>query len=255
MSENRKLAFITGATSGIGRATAIKLAEIGWDLVITGRRSDRLHELKSSIEQKHDSKVFASCFDIRERKSIEKALAQLPDETKRANLLLNNAGLALGREPLHQGSPDQWQTMMDTNVMGLLHMSSLLIPYLTQRENAMIINVSSVAGKEAYPGGNVYSASKFAVEGITKSMRLDLLPLGIRVGSIAPGAAVTEFSKVRFGGDEEKAAAVYQGFQPLAPEDIADVIVFMATRPPHVCLQDVQIMPSAQANSSTILRK
>lgn len=255
MNTNRKLAFITGATSGIGKATAIKFAEIGWNLVITGRRSQRLDELKSYIEENQPSKVITSCFDVRDRNSIIKALEQLPDETKKADVLLNNAGLALGREPLQEGNPEQWQTMIDTNIMGLMHMSSLLIPYLIQRQDAMIINVSSVAGKEAYPGGNVYSASKFAVEGITKSMRLDLLPFGIRVASIAPGAAVTEFSKVRFGGDEEKAAAVYKGFQPLLPEDIADVIVFMATRPPHVCLQDIQIMPTAQANSSTILRK
>lgn len=255
MSKNHKLAFITGATSGIGRATAIKFAEIGWNLVITGRRADRLAELKRTIENTHEVQVNTSCFDVRERHSIQQALEQLSEESKKADLLLNNAGLALGREPLQEGDPNQWQTMIDTNVMGLLHMSSLLIPYLAQRQNTMIINVSSVAGKEAYPGGNVYSASKYAVEGITKSMRLDLLPLGIRVASIAPGAAITEFSKVRFGGDEEKAAAVYNGFQPLLPEDIADVVVFMATRPPHVCLQDVQIMPTAQANSSTILRK
>jgi 3-hydroxy acid dehydrogenase/malonic semialdehyde reductase len=255
MNRNRKRAFITGATSGIGRATAIKFAEIGWDLVITGRRSDRLQELKTTLEQSYNSKIISSCFDVRERSSILQALQELPEESKQADLLLNNAGLALGKEPIQEGIPEQWETMMDTNVMGLLHMSSLLIPYLRQRKDAMIINVSSVAGKEAYPGGNVYSASKFAVEGITKSMRLDLLPFGIRVASIAPGAAVTEFSKVRFGGNEEKAAAVYKDFQPLLPEDIAEVIVFMATRPPHVCLQDVQIMPTAQANSSTILRK
>ena len=255
MNAKRKLAFITGATSGIGRATAMKFAEIGWDIVITGRRSERLASLKETIQNTHACEVHPLCFDVRDRDSIEQTLTHLPEHLKKPDLLLNNAGLALGREPLHEGNPEQWQIMIDTNVMGLIHMSSIMIPFLKQRKDAMIINVSSVAGKEAYPGGNVYSASKFAVEGITKSMRLDLLPYGIRVASIAPGAVVTEFSTVRYQGDEEKAAAVYKGFQPLMPEDIADVIAFMATRPPHVCLQDVQIMPAAQANSSTILRQ
>jgi 3-hydroxy acid dehydrogenase / malonic semialdehyde reductase len=248
------IALITGATSGIGQSTATVFAEKGWNLILTGRRSDRLHHLKQSLESTYACQIHTACFDVREPLEVEQAMAALPPSFQSIDIVINNAGLALGKESLEHGDPQDWYTMIDTNIKGVLNISRCIIPGMKQRHQGTIINVGSIAGREAYPGGNVYSATKYAIDGLTKSMRIDLAPHGIRVGQVAPGAVETEFSVVRFHGDEEKAKAVYLGFQPLQPNDVAETIWFMASRPPHVTIQDVLIMPSAQSSASIILR-
>lgn len=243
------IAIITGATSGFGRASAIRLARLGYDVIITGRRSERLAELTTEIENQFRRKVYPLCFDIRSREACEKAWESLPEEWREVDVLMNNAGLAACSEPIGVASLDDFDRMIDTNVKGLLYFSQQVIPVMMARKKGMIINLSSIAGVEVYPNGNVYCATKHAVSALTKAMRIDLLPYGIRVGSISPGAAETEFSLVRFKGDADKAKAVYKGMTPLNAEDIADIVEFMVTRPEHVMINDVLVTPARQANT------
>ncbi|MBL7941458.1 MAG: SDR family oxidoreductase [Flavobacteriales bacterium] len=246
--------LVTGATSGFGQAIARLFARQGYRIIITGRRAERLQSLAVELKNEHHSEVTFLCFDVRNREEVDAAIAGLPDEWKTIDVLVNNAGLALGREPVHEANPEDWATMLDTNVTGLLNVSRAIIPLMIRGKQGTIINIGSIAGKEAYPGGNVYSASKFAVEALTRSMRIDLLPHHIRVCQVAPGAAETEFSLVRFKGDADKAKNVYQGFDPLVAEDIAEATWFIASRPPHVCINDLVIMPTAQASSAHLHR-
>jgi len=246
-----KIALITGATSGIGKACAVKFAQNSFDVIITGRRNDRLKNLKEELESKHNIQVLTLCFDLREKEAVIKAIESLEKKWKRIDVLVNNAGLALDLKPIHEGNLDNWDTMIDTNIKGLLYMSKLVSNLMIKNGSGHIINIGSIAGKEAYPNGNVYSATKHAIEGLTKGMRLDLFKLGIKVSQIAPGAAETEFSEVRFHGEKETADKVYKGYTPLAAEDIARSIWFVASQPDHVNINDLLIMPMAQANATT----
>ncbi len=250
----KKTVLITGATAGIGKACARIFARNGYRLIITGRRSDLLDNLKTSLDQVFNAQVYTLNFDIRDKQQVEQAIDNLPSEWKSIDILINNAGLAAGLDPIQSGNIDDWERMIDTNVKGLLYISRKIIPLMIERKCGHIINLSSVAGKEVYPAGNVYCATKHAVSALTRSMRIDLLPFGIKVSSICPGMVETEFSTVRFHGDAEKAHKVYEGLTPLSADDIAETIYFMATRPPHVNLDDVQIMPTAQASSRDTFR-
>jgi 3-hydroxy acid dehydrogenase/malonic semialdehyde reductase len=246
-----KIAFITGATSGIGRATALLLARNGYDIIAAGRRPERLQELEKAITQ---VRVKTLAFDVRDQAAVQAAVAGLPGDWRQIDVLLNNAGNAHGLSAIQDGATADWDMMLDINVKGLLYVSRAIMPVMIARQKGHIINVGSIAGKEVYANGNVYCASKFAVEAISQGMRIDLNKEGIKVSEINPGAVHTEFSEVRFKGDTERAAAVYQGFQPLTAEDVADVILFMVTRPAHVNLADVVLLPTAQA-SATVMKK
>jgi 3-hydroxy acid dehydrogenase/malonic semialdehyde reductase len=249
----KKVVLITGATSGFGEATAHLLANNGFDLILCGRREDRLNNVKSACA-KCGAQVWTAVLDVRNENEVEDFVKQCRTWTSEIFALINNAGLAVGREPIHQGISDDWQRMMDTNVKGLLWMSKYVSQWMVEQHSGTIINIGSVAGKQAYAGGVAYNGSKFAVDGITQAMRIDLVAHNIRVGQICPGAAETEFSLVRFKGDKTIASKVYDGFQPLVAQDIAETVLFMITRPPHVNIQDVWIMPTAQA-SATVLYK
>jgi len=251
----RSIALITGATSGFGKATAERFAREGWNIIITGRREERLVQLKNELESAHSIQVQTLAFDVQSLDECKTSLNSLHDSWRTIDVLINNAGLALGRESFVEGSVDQWNTMIDTNIKGLLYMSQLVAPWMIARKHGTIINIGSIAGKDAYAGGNVYGATKAAVDMLTRNMRIDLLPHGIRVGQIAPGAAETEFSLVRFSGDAAKASATYTGFTPLIAEDIAEAAWFMASRPAHVCINDMVIMPTAQANATSLQRE
>ncbi|MBO0352595.1 SDR family NAD(P)-dependent oxidoreductase [Muricauda ruestringensis] len=247
-----KIALITGATSGIGKATAKLFAKQGFNLILCGRRQERLEQLRNELGR--DTDIFTLNFDVRNREDVFSAIESLPKEFSEIDILVNNAGNAHGLDPIDKGSPDDWDAMLDINVKGLLYMSKAIIPKMTERKSGHIINIGSTAGKEVYPNGNVYCASKHAVDAINQGMRIDLNAYGIRVGAVNPGLVETEFSDVRFKGDSERAANVYKGFQPLRPEDIADIILFVVTRPYHVNIADLVVMPTAQA-SSTIVNK
>ena len=248
-------AFITGATAGFGKACADIFAKNGWNLIITGRRQDRLETIKDQIKADYNIKVISLCFDVREEQEVIRAVESLSvDITSNLTLLVNNAGLAVGKGSIDSGLSDDWNRMIDTNVKGLLYVTKAVVPFLKANDNSQIINIASIAGKEVYPGGNVYCASKHAVDALSKAMRIDLVQYGIKVTNIAPGAAETEFSIVRFKGDETMADSVYEGYTPLYAEDIAETIFFAATRPPHVTLNDITIMPTSQA-SATVLNK
>ncbi|CAN5873724.1 SDR family NAD(P)-dependent oxidoreductase [soil metagenome] len=244
-----KIALITGATAGIGKACAEKFAAAHYDLIITGRRYDRLESIKNELEKSYSIKVLSCCFDVQEREAVFAAINAIPDEWKNITLLINNAGLALGRDSFEDASLDDWDTMMHTNVDGLLYVSRAVLPFMIKNKQGHIINMGSVAGKEIYENGNVYCASKFAVDAISRSMRIDLLKHGIKVTSINPGAVETEFSVVRFKGDEIKATAAYQGYTPLTAKDIADTIFYCAGLPPHVCINDLTITCLQQAGT------
>lgn len=250
----KKTVLITGATAGIGKACARIFARNGYRLIITGRRSELLDDLKTSLNQLFNAQVYLLNFDIRDKQQVEQAIDNLPSEWKSVDILINNAGLAAGLDPIQSGNIDDWERMIDTNIKGLLYMSRKIIPLMIERKCGHIINLSSIAGKEVYPAGNVYCATKHAVSALTRSMRIDLLPYGIKVSSICPGMVETEFSTIRFHGDAKKAQKVYEGLTPLSADDIAETIYFMATRPPHVNLDDVQIMPTAQASSRDSFR-
>ncbi len=248
-----KIALVTGATSGIGQATALRLASDGYDIIITGRRKERLEDLKQKLESK-GQRVLALNFDVRCREQVKENLQNLPDEWKNIDVLVNNAGLASGLSPIQDGDVDDWEKMIDTNVKGLLYVTRAVAPGMKERKKGHIVNISSIAGKEAYPNGNVYCGTKHAVEAIGKGMRMDLLPYGVKVTQVCPGAVETEFSVVRFHGDKDRADKVYEGFEPLHPEDIADAIHYVVSLPQHVTINDLLIMPTAQANSTLIYR-
>lgn len=248
------IALITGATSGIGKCTAIEFAKHGYDLIITGRRKERLEELKADVSKNYSVKVLTLCFDVRDEKQVEAAINSIPSEFKKIDVLVNNAGLAAGLAPIQDGKLSHWEQMIDTNVKGLLYVTKHVSKILIENKKGHIINIGSIAGKEVYANGNVYCATKHAVDALNKGMRIDLLPHGIKVSSVNPGMVETEFSIVRFDGDEERAKKVYENIQPLKPEDIAETIYWMASRPSHVNINDVIIMPTIQANSTTVLR-
>ncbi|MGB5481561.1 MAG: SDR family NAD(P)-dependent oxidoreductase [Eudoraea sp.] len=248
----KKTAFITGATSGIGKATALLFASKDIRLVICGRRKELLIKLQKQLEPLTD--VYILNFDVRDKNAVSNAINSLPEKFSHIDILINNAGNAHGMDPIEKGSLEDWDAMLDINVKGLLYVSRGILPQMVERRSGHIINIGSTAGKEVYPKGNVYCASKHAVDAINQGMRIDLNTYGIRVGAVNPGLVETEFSKVRFKGDVERADNVYQGFQPLKPEDIADIIYFVISRPPHVNIADLVVMPTAQA-SSTIVKK
>ncbi|MEL6811104.1 MAG: SDR family NAD(P)-dependent oxidoreductase [Bacteroidota bacterium] len=247
-----KTALITGATSGIGRATARLFAEQGIRLVLCGRRQERLDNLADELSRK--TKVLTLNFDVRDRAVVFKLLENLPQAFAKIDILINNAGNAHGLDPIQEGNLDDWDAMMDINVKGLLYVSKALLPKMIERQTGHIINIGSTAGKEVYPNGNVYCASKHAVDAINQGMRMDLNGKGIRVGAVNPGLVETEFSEVRFKGDRKRADKVYQNYTPLQPEDVADIIWFAITRPPHVNIADLTVMCLDQA-SSTIVNK
>ena len=247
-----KIALVTGATSGIGKACALTLAKLGYDLIATGRRTERLEELKNELPD--DIRFLPLEFDVRDREKVADLLVNLPADWSEIAVLVNNAGNAHGLDPIQTGKVADWDAMIDINVKGLLYVSQAVIPGMTERKSGTIINIGSIAGKEVYPNGNVYCASKHAVDALTQGMRMDLNPFGIKVMGIHPGLVETEFSLVRFKGDEKRAESVYQGYAPLQAQDIADVLEFALTRPAHVVLADVVILPTAQA-SATVIKK
>lgn len=249
-----KTAFVTGATSGIGRATAKALAGEGYDLIITGRRADRLEALKQEIEQQQHVGVKALCFDVRNRAEVESAVAELEERWRSIDVLVNNAGLAVGLDPIQEGTIEDWERMIDTNVKGLLYVTRAVAPLMCARGRGHIVNLCSTAGKEVYTNGNVYCATKHAVDALSKGMRIDMLRYGIKVTNICPGAVETEFSLVRFKDDQARADKTYEGYTPLTGDDIARVIRFAVTLPEHVCINDVVITPRAQANATNIYR-
>lgn len=249
-----KTIFITGATAGFGKATAEKYAKHGDRIIITGRRSERLTALKVQLENEFQTGVYCLNFDVRNENEVNTAVASLPENWKNIDVLVNNAGLASGLDPIQAGDTADWDKMIDTNVKGLLYVSKAIIPLFIRQKRGHIINIGSTAGKEVYPNGNVYCASKHAVDAITKGMRIDLLKHGIKVTQIAPGAANTEFSTVRFHGDKERADKAYQGYQPMVAEDIADLIYYASSLPPHLCINDLVVTSLAQANSYLIHR-
>lgn len=248
----KKTALITGATSGIGRATAHKLAANGIQLILCGRRQERLDTIEKALSKQTD--VHTLNFDVRDRDAVKKAIESLPEAFKTIDILINNAGNAHGLDPIQTGDLDDWDAMMDINVKGLLYVSKAIIPQMTERMSGHIINIGSSAGKEVYPKGNVYCASKHAVIAITDGMRIDLNPFNIKVSAINPGLVETEFSKVRFKGDAV-ADSVYKGYKALQAEDIADIIYFTITRPAHVNIADLLVFPTAQANSVTVKKE
>lgn len=255
MEKKRNVVLITGATAGFGEATAHIFAQHQFDVIITGRRADRLIKLKSDLTEKWGIDVLDLCFDVRDEQAVNAAIDSVPESWKsRIYFLINNAGLAVGKEPIDQGNTDDWNRMIDTNIKGLLYVSKAVIPILKANGEGHIFNLGSIAGKEVYPEGNVYCASKHAVDALSKSMRIDLVKYGIKVTNIAPGAAETEFSLVRFKGNETTAKSTYSGFDPLVAQDIAETIYFVATRPKHVTINDLVIMPTAQA-SATVFHK
>lgn len=245
----KKIVLISGATSGFGKATAELFAKNNYNLILTGRREDRLQKITKDLSEQYSVEVLPLCFDIRDQKAVEKAISSLAESWKNIDVLVNNAGLASGFGLIQDGEIDDWEKMIDTNVKGLLYLSKAIMPLMIVNKSGHIINIGSTAGKEAYLNGNVYCATKHAVDAISKSMRIDLLQHGIKVTQICPGAAETEFSEVRFHGDKEKAKNVYKGYQPMTAEDIASLIYFAATLPPHLCINDLVVTSLAQANS------
>lgn len=249
------LVFITGATSGIGRSTAEIFAGNGHNLVITGRRQERLEAAKQELEAKYKIKVCILRFDIRNREEVESAINSLSEENRQIDILVNNAGLAAGLAPIQDGEFSHWERMIDTNVKGLLYTTRIVANLMIRRSKGHIINIGSIAGKEVYANGNVYCATKHAVDALNKGMRIDLLPHHIKVTAVNPGMVETEFSIVRFDGDEDRAKKVYMGLQPLTPEDIAETVFWVANRPAHVNINDIVIMPSVQASATNLIRK
>jgi NADP-dependent 3-hydroxy acid dehydrogenase YdfG len=247
--------MITGATAGIGEACARKFAAQGHDLILTGRRADRLAALAQALQQAHGIQVQALVYDVRDRAAVEAAWKSLPPDWRAVEILVNNAGLAAGREPLQEGDPDDWDAMIDTNVKGLLYVTRLVLQEMVAAQRGHVINMGSVAGREVYPNGNVYCASKFAIEGLSRALRLDVAQHNIKVTTISPGLVETEFSLVRFKGDQTKADAVYQGIEPLTGPDIAEMVWFAASQPAHICINDINITCTAQASSTMVVRK
>ena len=247
-----KTALVTGATSGIGKATAQILAKNNYKIILCGRREDRLIELKNELSA--FTEVCTLSFDVRDKKAVFESINSLPKEFSKIDVLINNAGNAHGLDSIQNGDLDDWDAMIDINVKGLLYVSKAIIPKMIEQKSGHIINIGSIAGKEVYANGNVYCASKHAVDALNQAMRIDLNPYGIRVGGIHPGAVETEFSEVRFKGDLERAANVYKGFEPLRAEDIADIIHFVISRPYHVNIADLMVLPTAQASVTVMNR-
>ncbi|MGE7778122.1 SDR family NAD(P)-dependent oxidoreductase [Chitinophaga sp. NPDC101104] len=244
-----KTALITGATAGFGEACAERFAREGYRLIVTGRRQERLAALKQKLEEGFGTEVMPLEFDVRSRDAVTAALESLPDNWRQIDVLVNNAGLALDLSTIDEGNVDDWETMIDTNVKGLLYVSRTVIPWMKARKSGHVINIGSTAAKIVYAKGNVYCATKAAVDALSQGMRIDLLPHGIKVTAVHPGAAETEFSLVRFKGDESRAKDVYTGFQPLNAEDVADVVWYCASLPAHVCINDLVVTATAQANA------
>jgi 3-hydroxy acid dehydrogenase/malonic semialdehyde reductase len=249
---NTRIALVTGATSGIGEATARLLASHHYHLILCGRREERLSKLASELSA--ITKVTTLSFDVRNREDVISSIRSLPEEWKRIDILINNAGNAHGLAPIQTGDVEDWDAMIDINVKGLLYVSKEIIPGMTERRKGHIINIGSIAGKEVYPNGNVYCASKFAVDALTRGMRMDLNSFGIKVTSINPGLVDTEFSIVRFKGDEAKAASAYKGIAPLKGSDIADIILYVLSAPAHVVLADITVFPTAQGSATLVHR-
>ncbi len=249
----KRIAFVTGATSGIGEATARLLSQNNFRMILCGRRVERLDAISKELTKHTD--VFILDFDVRNQMEVSQAIQSLPEPWKKIDVLINNAGNAHGLSPIQSGDTKDWDAMMDINVKGLLYVSKEIMPGMMERKSGHIINIGSIAGKEVYANGNVYCASKFAVDAITQGMRIDLNPYGIKVTGIHPGMVESEFSLVRFKGDSERAKNVYKGLQPLLPEDIADLILFTVTRPSHVVLADMTIFPTAQASATVVKRE
>jgi 3-hydroxy acid dehydrogenase/malonic semialdehyde reductase len=249
----KKTALVTGATSGIGRATARILAQNNYKIILCGRREDRLKELDKELSE--ITEIHTLCFDVRDKKAVFDSINSLPTDFYTIDVLINNAGNAHGLSPIQGGDLEDWDAMIDINVKGLLYVSKAIIPKMIEQKSGHIINIGSIAGKEVYPNGNVYCASKYAVDALNKSMRIDLNPYGIRVGAIHPGMVETEFSEVRFKGDKDKAANTYKGLKPLTAEDIADIIHFVISRPYHVNIADLIVLPTAQASATIVKRE
>jgi 3-hydroxy acid dehydrogenase/malonic semialdehyde reductase len=250
-----KIALITGATSGIGEACAELFASEHYDLILTGRRLDRLEKLAEKLNAAHNVQIVVSSFDVRDKEAVLSNLEGLPSKWKMVDVLINNAGLSQGLDPIQNGSFDDWDVMIDTNLKGLLYVSKVVSNWMISNKFGHIINIGSIAGKEVYQNGNVYCATKHGVDALNKAMRIDLLPFGIKVTGIHPGAVETEFSEVRFKGDKERAKKVYDGFEPLVAVDIAQTIWFAVSRPAHVNINEMIVMPTAQAAASIIFRK
>lgn len=251
----KKTALVTGATAGIGEAIAKRLAEAGYKLIITGRRHDRLKNLKTEIENTYKIEVLPLAFDVRQYSEVEKMLGNLPADWADIDVLVNNAGLAVGLNPIHEGVVDDWERMIDTNIKGLLYVTRVISPLMVKKQSGHIINICSIAGKEVYANGNVYCATKHAVDALSRAMKIDLLPYNIRVTQICPGAVETEFSIVRFKGNKDRAEKVYQGFTPLDASNIADAVHYAVSQPPHVNVQDMVVLCTAQAGGSLFHRK
>jgi 3-hydroxy acid dehydrogenase/malonic semialdehyde reductase len=249
------IAFITGATAGIGKATAELFAKNGYHIIITGRRKERLNEFSSHLISQYKIDVLSLNFDVRNLKEVENAISSIPEEWRKINVMVNNAGLAVGLNNIQEGVVDDWERMIDTNIKGLLYMTRTIAPVMIKNGYGHIVNIGSIAGKEVYANGNVYCATKHAVDALSKAMRIDLLPHSIKVTAVNPGMVDTEFSIVRFKGDDERAKSVYKGLEPLKAEDIAETIYWVASRPAHVNINDIVIMPTVQANATTAIRK
>lgn len=244
-----KLALITGASSGIGRATALRLAKENYNIIVTGRRNDRLESLQAEIKSYYDVKVFTAQFDIQQKEAVQEFVNFLNGEWRDVDVLVNNAGLALGKEPFHRGNLHDWDIMIDTNVKGMMYISKLISEIMVGRGKGHILNITSTASTQVYQDGGIYCASKHAALAMSKSMRIDLLPHGIKVSSISPGAVETEFSTVRFKGDTVKAQSTYDGFTPLYANDIADMVAYVVNQPEHVNINDIEVTCLAQANA------
>jgi 3-hydroxy acid dehydrogenase / malonic semialdehyde reductase len=250
-----KIILITGATSGFGKAIAEKFASEKWNCIITGRRAEKLHEVADELRTKYQVRVLSLVFDVQKKDEVFQNLRDLPKEWQEIDVLVNNAGLALGRDSFEDGNMDDWDTMIDTNIKGLMYVTKAIIPFMTDRKQGHIINLGSIAGKEVYEKGNVYCASKAAVDALSKGLRIDLLPYKIKVTAIHPGSADTEFSIVRFKGDQEKADQIYNGYTPLYAEDIADIAWYCASLPPHVCINDLVVTCTAQGNATKFYKE
>ncbi len=252
---NGKTVFITGASAGIGLATSVAFAKEGARLIISARRKERIENLADELKEKYNAEVFPIVLDVRDKNAVKNTIENLPEEWKAIDILVNNAGLGRGLNKLYEDDIAGWEEMIDTNVKGLLYVTRLIVPGMVERKSGHVINIGSIAGHEAYGGGAVYCATKHAVTAITRSLRIDLLGTGVRVSTIDPGMVETEFSIVRFYGDKEKAKNVYKGLTPLTGEDIAEAVIFVATRPPHANINEMIIMPSAQANAFVVHRE
>lgn len=249
-----KIVFITGASSGIGKSCALEFAKEGASLILAARRSKRLIELEEFLKNKFGVKTYSFELDVRNKEKVEDSISSFPDEFKNVDILINNAGLARGFNKLYEGEIEHWEEMIDTNVKGLLYVTRFILPKMVERKSGHIINVGSTAGHEAYANGNVYCATKFAVKALTKSIRLDVFDKNIKVSEVDPGMVLTEFSDVRFSGDKDRAKKVYEGLTPLSPEDIASAILFCATRPAHVNINEIILTPTAQASATQVYR-